>query len=184
MALRSDRRAQTSAPAAELVLVGPFPVYTSVAETLLRSKRIGRAARRRGWRALILSDGAAIATVDTGAPRSHRTSSVRGPEPARALWRAVRAAHSHARARGLDPRRHELRLLEIVEAYFTAVWLPGRNAFLVPTRAGGSKRPAPRACTPDQMIQLVGRVYRQRRRRAVRPRSSKRKMPRRKGRVR
>lgn len=182
--LRRDREARAIRRAKEIVVVGPFPVYTAVAATLLCSKQVGRSARRRGWRALVLNNGDPIATVDTGGSSSRRTSSVRGAEPARALHSAVVHAHAFARERGLDPTRHELRLLEVAEAFFTAVWLPGGHGFLVPTRAGGSKRPVPRAYTPDELIRLVARVYRRRRRRVVRPGSPSRTTTRRKGRVR
>jgi hypothetical protein len=161
-AARGRRRG--SAPTAVNRIISPFPVFSANPETLLASGTLSRAARRRGWRALLVGADEALGIIDVGT-KARGGRSVRGAEPARAFMSALEHCGELAERGEIDPRRCQIRVLEIPQIFVTAIWLARRPVVLVPTRVGATERPPPELWPFDRLLALVRRLAPPRRRR-------------------
>jgi len=156
----------------EARLVGPFPVYSASAQRLLETPHLSRAARLRGWRALVVVNEEPRAVVDAASVRGRTGAILRGKEPASALHGALQYCEllSAGWEGGSAP---ELRILEVPGAFLTTLWIAKRPPVFVPTRLSSAERPPPGQLTLAELLAAVSIAVR-RRRPAISERAMKR----------
>ena len=135
----------------DLSMVGPVPVYVLDPHEVSQDVLKVNAARPAYWRALMLTDKAPVACVDLPAGDSSRHSVVRGKDAAVAL----NAALDIARHAEHSSNRYDVRIVQLPRLFVTALWLESREPAFIPTREGGTGRPAARALRRQEFVELV-----------------------------
>lgn len=135
----------------DLSVVGPVPVYVLDPHEVSQDALKVNAARPAYWRALMLNDMAPVACVDLPAGGPSRHPVVRGKEPAFAL----NAALDIARHAEYSLNRYDLRIIQLPRLFVTAIWLESTEPAFIPTREGGTGRPAARALRRHEFVELV-----------------------------
>jgi hypothetical protein len=150
-------RALREAPAEELALAAPHPVYVLGLTALVGGQGLG-GAELTGWRYLLLRGESAVASVEIGVSGSavdaNRLEVNEGP-----FVRATESAIARAEELPeLERATYELRLLKIPGAYVIALWLKpdeGGDDVLLPLGEAPPEVEAGRAYGADELLGVL-----------------------------
>jgi len=109
------------APEAEAEAAAPHPVYSVDVEDLARGRLLG-AAMLVGWRYLILEDEDAVA-VGTVMEEEEGELELAALDQGRLVGLSLESIAAAESAEAVSSKDYELRYLEILPLYFTAIWL-------------------------------------------------------------